>query len=130
MESNSIESYNTNTSNILTGLPMKNRTIFTMRFANIPLLRMHVQVVPLSLKEVLDIFRWTISDPFSKLYLPPADNTVPLLSLHWMVDGGLLLRFVPHTRVTGCPRATVTIDGPDVIVGGTEMYKHEIGLPE
>lgn len=125
MESNSIESYN-----ILTGLPMKNRTIFTMRFANIPLLRMHVQVVPLSLKAVLDIFRWTISDPFPKTYLPPPENTVPLLSLHWMVDGGLLLRFVPHTRVTGCPRATATIDGPGVIVGETEMYKHKIGLAE
>ena len=81
---------------------------------------MHVQMVPLSLRAVLDILRWTISGPFSKTYFPPADNTVPSLSLHWMVDGGLLLRFVPHTRVTGCPRATATIDGPGVIVGGTE----------
>ena len=99
---------------------MISKIMFTLLDANIPLLRMHVQVVPLSLKEVLDIFRWTISDAFPKTYLPATDNNVPLLSLHWMVDGGLLLRFVPHTRVTGCPRATATIDGPGVIVGGTE----------
>ena len=99
---------------------MISKIMFTLLDANIPLLRMHVQVVPLSLKEVLDAFRWTISDPFPKTYLPATDNTVPLLSLHWMVDGGLLLRFVPHTRVTGCPSATATIDGPAVIVGGTK----------
>ena len=101
------------------GLPTINRSTFTIRDAGTPLLRMHVQV-PLSFKAVVDTFRWTISGPFPKTYLPPADNTAPLLSLHWMVDGGLLLRSVPHTRVTGCPKAAATIDGPGVIVGGTE----------
>ena len=60
-----------------------------------------------------------MSGPLLKTYLPPVDNTVPLLSLHRMVDEGLLLRFVPHTRVTGCPRTAATREGPVVITGGT-----------
>ena len=104
---------------------MTNRSTFTIRDAGTPLLRMHVQA-PLSFKEVVDIFRWTISGPFPKTYLPPTANTAPLLSLHWMVAGGLLLRLVPHTRVTGCPRTTATIDGPGVIVGETENREIKI----
>ena len=92
--------------------------IVTIRGANTLLLRVHVQV-PLSLKAVLDIFKYTMSGPLLKTYLPPVANTVPLLSLHRMVDEGLLLRFVPHTRVTGCPRTASTRKAPVVITGGT-----------
>ena len=60
-----------------------------------------------------------MSGPLLKIYLPPIDNIVPLLSLHRMVDEGLLLRFVPHTRVTHCPRTAATREGPVVITGGT-----------
>ena len=61
-----------------------------------------------------------MSGPLLKTYLPPVDNTVPLLSLHRMAGEGLLLKFVPHTRVTGCPRTAATREGPGVITGGTE----------
>ncbi|KAL5500377.1 hypothetical protein EMCRGX_G011929, partial [Ephydatia muelleri] len=96
-----------------------NRTIFIVRGPNTPLLRTHDQV-PLSLVVVLDTMMYTLSDPFPYAYLPPVVTVTPLLFFHRMEEGGLLLRFVPHTRVAGCPRTAATRDGPVVMTGETE----------